>query len=375
MVRQSKLGLSLATVAIAAVVAGTLGSAHAASKAAATIVVPPPTTLKKWNADTDNLIPIQGTVEWNGKPVSGASVRVDTFLEPSPTDAQGHFTYLVDGTLMGRHVVTIANASQAKVGGVALTSAEQAALTATQSAISVDYGIKNLQVSRDSSGRPVVTGQLANSLGDPPSPVGLFTYQLTGTVVDSDGKPVVGAQVSTRTEDRDYWTVSTFTDSQGHYSSLFTASAETAGTPGAPVPFTVRVSKGNLVYQFLPLEFVDFDRLESATLNIQLPPQGYPLALPLPQSYPGAIYQGVVVGVAQGDQAVRPVITTWTDTTGRFTITLPKGMAGKTVSLWEGRLQMFSKNEAVPGGSIDLQGYPTTLPANVPRDLQSVTLK
>ncbi|HWB22657.1 MAG TPA: carboxypeptidase-like regulatory domain-containing protein [Gaiellaceae bacterium] len=360
---------------IVGVVAGLLGSAQAASKAAGAIVVPPPTTLKKWNADTDNLIPIQGTVEWGGKPVSGASVRVDTFLVPSPTDAQGHFTYLVDGTLMGRHVVKVANASQAKVGGVALTSDEQSALSSTQGAITVDYGIKNLKVSRDSSGRPVVTGQLADSLGVPPSPVGLFTYQLTGTVVDSDGKPVVGAQVSTRTEDRDYWTVSTFTDSQGRYSSLFTASAETAGQPGAPVPFTVRVSKGDLVYQFLPLEFVDFDRLKSATLNIQLPPQGFPLALPLPRSYPGAIYQGVVVGVAQGDQAVRPAATTWPDKTGHFSITLPKSMAGKTVSLWEGRLQLFSKAEAVPGGSIDLQNYPATLPASVPRDLASVTLK
>ncbi len=88
-----------------------LGSAHAARRSkfgAGAIIVPPPTILKQWNADTDNLIPIQGTVEWNGKPVSGVSVRVDTYLEPQPTDAQGHFTYLVDGTLMGRHVVTIA---------------------------------------------------------------------------------------------------------------------------------------------------------------------------------------------------------------------------------------------------------------------------
>lgn len=364
----------LGAVAVAAI-AGTFGSALAASTSAGAIVVPPPTVLKQWNADTDNLIPIQGTLEWNGKPVSGASIRVDTFLVPSPTDAQGRFTYLVDGTLLGRHVVTVANASQAKVGGVALTSTAQSALTSTQGAITVDYAIKGLKVSHDSSGRPVVTGQLEDSLGSPPHPVGLFTYQLTGTVTDSNGKPVVGAQVSTRTEDRDYWTVSTFTDSAGHYSSLFTASAETAGTPGAPVPFTVRVSKGDLVYQFLPLEFVDFGRLQSAVLNIQLPPKGYPLALPLPRSYPGAIYQGMVVGVAQGDQAVRPVATTWPDTNGHFSITLPKSMAGKTVALWEGRLQLFSTAEATPGGPIDLKNYPTTLPANVPRDLASVTLK
>jgi hypothetical protein len=181
--------------------------------------------------------------------------------------------------------------------------------------------------------------------------------------------------VSTRTEDRDYWTVSTFTDAQGHYSSLFTASAETAGTPGAPVPFTVRVSKGDLVYQFLPLEFVEFNRLQSAKLDIQLPPQGYPLTLPLPRSYPGAIYQGIVVGVAQGDQAVRPLADTWLDKTGQFKITLPRSMVGKTVSLWEGRLLLFSVATATQGGAIDLQGYPTGLPANVPRGLAEITLK
>jgi hypothetical protein len=97
--------------------------------------------------------------------------------------------------------------------------------------------------------------------------------------------------------------------------------------------------------------------------------------LPLPRSYPGAIYQGVVVGVAQGDQAVRPVTTTWLDKTGHFSITLPKSMAGKTVSLWEGRLQLFSKTTATPGSQIDLQSYPSGLPADVPRDLQSITLK
>ena len=245
MARKRKLILSAAALAIvAASAAALLGTAQAAPTSAAAIVEPPPTALQKWNADTDNLIPIQGTVDWNGKPVSGVSVRVDTFVVPSPTNAQGHFTYLEDGTLIGRHVVTIANATQAKVGGVALTSAEQSALSAAQGAITVDYEVHDLTVSRDSAGQPVVTGQVTDALAEPPAPVGLFTYQLTGTVVDSDGKPVVGAQVSTRTDDRDYWTVSTFTNSKGYYSSLFTASAETAGVPGAPVPFTVRVSKG-----------------------------------------------------------------------------------------------------------------------------------
>ena len=202
--------------------------------------------------------------------------------------------------------------------------------------------------------------------------MGLLTYKLTGTVTDGNGKPVAGAQVSTRTLDRDYWTVSTLTDASGHYDSLFTASAE---APGNPVPFTVRVSKGDVVYQMLSQEFVEFQRLKSATMDIRLPPRGYAMAIPLPHSFPGALYAGIVVGVTKGAAPVTPVSVTWPDRSGRFTITLPKRMAGQSVSIWEAKLNLFSVAEAKPGGAIDLQDWPTTtLPSNAPRDLASVKL-
>ena len=99
------------------------------------------------------------------------------------------------------------------------------------------------------------------------------------------------------------------------------------------------------------------------------------MTLPLPRSYPGAVYQGIAVGVAQGDQAVRPVSDTWLDRTGRFQLVLPKRLAGQTVSLWEGKLQLFSVAAAAPGGTIDLQDWPSSLPADVPRGLGSVRLR
>ena len=364
MVRRAVVVLAGASILVA-------GSAQAASNAGATIVAPPPIAVKVWNADTDNLVAVQGTVSLSGKPVAGVVVRVGTFRISAPTDAQGHFTYLVDGTLMARHVVTIADASQAKAAGVALTAAERSSLTASQGAISVVYTVKGLKVSRDSAGHPVVTGRVTNTAGTPPSTVGLYTYQLTGKVTDANGKPVANAQVSTRTQDRDYWTLSSVSDAQGNYTSLFTASSELSDDP---VPFTVKVSKGDLVYQFLPLEFVYFKRLQSARLNVQLPPKGYPMALPQPKSYPGALYQGLVVGVAQGDTPVRPISTTWLDSTGAFTIVLPASLAGKTVSLWEGQLILFSKAAPQSGGPVDLQDYPTALPADAPRDVATVKL-
>jgi hypothetical protein len=365
--RRAPLALTLALAGLAlAAVAGASGSTTTG------IVSPPPLTLARWNPDTDNLVAAKGTVVVDGKPVAGVKIRVDNFNVPAPTNSAGEFTYDVDATLLQRHVVTVSDASQGKVAGQALGSQQQHALTASKGSVDVAYAVKELTATRNGAGDPVVSGVLRNASGFGPPPVSLLTYQLTGTVTDANGKPVTGAQVSTRTLDRDYWTVSTDTDSAGRYDSLFTASAE---TPGNPVPFTVRVSKGDVVYQFLPQEFIEFQRLKSATLNIQLPPTGFALAMPRPHSYQGAVYTGVVAGVTSGGANVKPVSVTWPDHAGRFSITLPKSLAGKTVSIWEARLNLFSVDQAVPGGPVYLQDWPVTLPPSVPTDLASITLK
>ena len=372
--RAANLRLCLAGVALLALTGAAMHSARASQsrQTRSAIVAPPTYPLQRWDADKPNLVPAQGTIQLDGSPVAGVQVRVDNYDVPALTDAQGHFVYLLDDTLLGRHVVSVDDATQAKVAGRSLSAGERSRLMASNAAITVAYAVHDLKVSRDSAGRPVVSGRLANANGAPPPLVGLFTYQLTGTVTDADGKPVVGAQVSTRTQDRDYWTVSTMTDANGRYSSLFTASAELFSNP---VPFTVRVSKGDVVYQFLSQEVVYFQRLQSARMNIQLPPRGYPLALPLPESYPGAVYSGVVVGVAQGAVPVRPVSTTWLDQSGRFRIVLPAKLAGKTVSLWEGKLNLFSRKQARAGAPIDLLQWPGSLPRGVPRGLVSVQLQ
>ncbi len=366
-----------AQVLVLAVVVWAASSLPAASAGGnalegARIVTPPTYTVGRWNADTDNLVPVTGTVELGGKPVSGVRVRVDQFDIPTPTNAKGQFVYLLDHTLLGSHVATVTDATGGKLAGKPLTSAQQASLAKASGLIDVAYAVHGLKVSRNAQGDPVLSGQLADQTGGPPPVVGLLTYQLTGTVVDANGKPVAGAQVSTRTLDRDYWTVSTLTDSQGRYSSLFTASAE---APGNPVPFTVRVSIGDVVYQFLSQEFVYFKRLESATLDIQLPPDGYAMAIPRPKSYAGAVYSGTLVGVSGKNGApVRPVAETWPDRSGRFTITLPKGVAGQAVSLWEAKLTLFSQKPAAPGQPADLSSWSGSLPSNSPQNLATVKL-
>ena len=357
--------------ALAGLVLAGVAFAGTSSQTRVAIVAPPTYSLQGWNPNSSNLVRAVGTIEVGGQPVSGVVVDVGGYTVPAATDAQGHFSYLVDDTLLGRHVVTVADVSRARVGGRPLTKAEQSTLLSSRSAINVAYSVRDVTVSRDAAGQPVISARLATGAGGAPPLVALLTYQLTGTVTDANGKPVQGAQVSTRTEDRDYWTVSSVTDAKGGYTSLFTASAE---TPGNPVPFTVRVSIGKLVYQFLPQEFVYFQRLESARLNIQLPPGNYAMALPRPREYAGAVYTGVLAGVTVNHNVVKPVKVTWPDADGRFSITLPKKLAGKTVSIWEAKLDLFSRTQAKVGSPVDLGSWPSALPQTAPRDLVSVRL-
>jgi hypothetical protein len=251
-----------------------------------------------------------------------------------------------------------------------LPQGKRAVLGAITSAITVAYPIRGLTVSRIGGGRTMVTGRVGYSDGSAPPTVSLYSYELTGTVTGSGGKPVVDARVSTRTIDRDYWTVSTPTDSRGRFSSLFTASDESGHNP---VPITVRVALGDLVFQFLPQEYVRFTALRSARLDIHLPPRGYPMALPRPTSYGGAIYQGLVVGVSRGANVVRPLRVTWPDARGRFTIVLPRAANGPGLSLWEGSLTLFSRQPAKPGGPVDRQDWPRALAPDLPRDLARIS--
>lgn len=328
--------------------------------------------LERWRASTDNLVPARGVIRMHGAAVSGVRVSVDGYALPTATSSSGGFTYLVDSTRLARHVVRVLDASKGQTGPSPLSSGAQAALRAARGSISVAYPITQLRTSRDSAGDEVIEGRLSDASGNPPPTVVLYSYELTGKVVDAQGRPVVGARVSTRTVDRDYWTVSSPTTSDGSFQSLFTASSEAGGNP---VPMTIRVAIGDRLYEYLPTEYAYFQRLKSARVEIRLPPHGHPIALPVPRSYPGSIYQGAVVGASVGGVAVRPVRVTWPGKDGRFRLVLPRSLAGRTVSLWEGDMRLFSSVAARAGGSVDLRDWPTRLTADTPQGLAIVRLR
>ena len=198
----------------------------------------------------------------------------------------------------------------------------------------------------------------------------LLTYQLSGTITDVDGKPVPGAVVITRTQDRDFWTHSSASDANGHYTSFYSAADESSDDP---VPLSVGVASGGVSYGGTLGVNANFTRLKSAVLNVKLGP-GANYTLSTPTAYAGAVYSGLVVGVTAGGRVVRPVAEQWPTATGVFSMTLPASVRGKTVAIWENQRQSFSRFPAVPGGAVDLASWPAQLGSAVPAGLARVKL-
>jgi alcohol dehydrogenase (cytochrome c) len=326
--------------------------------------------IEEWNAASQNSQIVTGHVRLRGKPVSGVAVRVGNYALPALTDGSGKFSYRVDTTLPLRHVASVAGVKSAKLGGDALSAADRVAVLALRNGFSVGYKITSLHTSRGSSGNVVLTGRAVFGTGKAVPPVALYTYQLSGTVTDASGKPVYGAVVVSRTQDRDFWTFSKPTGKDGRYTSFFAASDETGADP---VPLTVQVASGPVSYSSGGTAAVKFSALKSATLDIQLP--GSPTAvmpLPTPSSYAGAIYEGLVLGVSGPNGIVHPLSASWPDRNGRFRITLPASVRGQKLSVWEDLGQFFSSFEATPGGRFDMKSYPRQVLQRYPQGMASI---
>src|SRR5437762_9303849 len=191
----------------------------------------------------------------------------------------------------GRHVVRVASAAGATVDGHRLTAAEQSQVMAAKSGINVGYSISDVSTRSGPEGTIVLTGRLSYAKDQPPHPVQLYSYELTGTITDPTGKPVKGAIVTTRTNDHKFWTFSRPTGASGKYTSFLVAADQEGDDP---VPMTVGVAVGKDAYAEPLVDFVNFAELKSASLDIQLPAAagGALLKSTLrPQAIDGAIYQ------------------------------------------------------------------------------------
>ncbi len=218
-------------------------------------------------------------------------------------------------------------------------------------------------------GNVLVTGTVADSSGTAPPTVRLVSYDLTGRITNANGEPVVGAIVITRTQDRDFWTRSNPSNSNGYYTSFFTASDETADNP---VLISVGVASGSTSYGGISGTNIDFARLTSSRLNIQLGTgTSYKISPPTP--FGTAFYSGLMVGVASGENVVRPVSETWPDKNGQFSMVLPATARGRGLTFFEEQRQVLS-SPATPGGKVDLTTWPRYVTAEFPRGLNTLVV-
>ena len=321
--------------------------------------------LTPWNPNSSNLRDVTGRLTLRGAPVAGARIAVDRYVLPRATAADGTFVAAVDSTLARRHVVGVADASRATVRGRRLSSGEQATLRAASGGVNVGYRIVGARATSTSDGTVRVTGRVLRADGAPAPPVVLLSYRLDGTITDASGKPVAGAYVVTRTNDRDYWTFSEPTNASGHYTSFFPASDLTNSDP---VEFSVQVAFGRTSYTTGTAN-PTFKRRRSATLDLKLPAGGTVMAVPTSTPRPGATYRGLIVGVSTGSGVVKPLSATWPDASGRFVLVLPGSVRGKSLRFWESDFQAYQTSQATPGGRVDLEAWPKSLSPRVARDL------
>jgi alcohol dehydrogenase (cytochrome c) len=324
--------------------------------------------VRPWLADSSNVASVSGRVLWNGRPVAGAQVAVDGYRVPRATARDGSFSFDTDVTVPARRVVRVASTRGATVSGKPLSAGQQSAVLAARGGVSVGYALTGLRA-RVVGGKVVVTGRVVDQGRNAPPRVRLLTYQLSGTITDGAGKPVQGAVVITRTQDRDFWTHSAATDSNGHYTSFFAASDETDANP---VPLSVGVALGNVSYGGTLGTNVNFARLKSAVMNIQLG-SGASYTVQPATSHTGAVYGGLVVGVTAGGKVVKPLAETWPSAAGAFSMTLPGSVRGRTLTFWENQRQSFSRFPARPGGAIDLSSWPAQLGDAVPTGIAKLT--
>jgi alcohol dehydrogenase (cytochrome c) len=338
---------------------------HVASAGTARIVTSAPVVVQPWQPNTSNVAAVTGRVLWNGAPVVGADVMVDAYQVPQATNKTGSFSYDLDDTVAGRHVVRVSGLAHATVNGKRLTAAEQRSITAASGGFSSAFAISGLHAKVQKNGSVLISGKVADASHAGPPGVHLLTYQLTGTITNSFNQPVKGAYLVTRTLDRDFWTRSDPSNGRGEYFSFFPASDETNANP---VIMSVGVAFQKTSYGGVLGTNVPFVRLHSSVLNVQLG-NGPVYKISTPTPYAAAIYSGLTVGVTFNGRVIIPLSARWPDAKGNFSLVLPSYVRGKTLNFFESQAQFVSRFVASPGASVDLKGWPTTLAATAPAGL------
>ena len=106
-----------------------------------------------------------------------------------------------------------------------------------------------------------------------------------------------------RTEDRNYWTRSDPTNAHGYYTSFFPASHQTDDNP---VSIAVGVALGNVSYGGTLGVNMNFARLRSSVMNVQLG-AGSLFTVSPPTAYSSVVLDRLTIAVRAGGKVIRPL--------------------------------------------------------------------
>jgi hypothetical protein len=319
-----------------------------------------------WNGGTVNRFQLDGALTIGGVPVAGAVLKANQYTLPQPTGDDGSFSVRRDQTVVDRTLLTIADLSEATADGKPLTNAQKSALSAAEFAIETAFTIAltgNLTLTKGQKNAVIEGVALFGDGSTPIPPVALWGYTLSGTIVDTNGKPLPHVYASVSDDEGETWAVSNETGDDGRYQLRFFPQGDAA-------TFTVRVAYGNEVAA--SESEITFASEASTELDLVLDESmGMVMGTGANGAFeqttvPGAEYVGYLVGLAVGETPVESTIT-WPDDTGAFSVTIPSVDFTEPASFFQERVRFFSKHENVPGSDVEPEIVPKTLDARTPR--------
>jgi hypothetical protein len=263
--------------------------------------------VQAWFANSSNVKTVTARVFWNNEPVVGAHVAVGPYPVPQATDKTGSFSYDLDDTVAARAVIRVSSLAGATINGKHVTPGQKRSILKATGGFTSAFAVSDLHATVQRNGSVLVTGKATDAAHNGPPTVHLLTYELSGRITNAQGDPVKGAFVVTRTLDRNYWTRSNPSNASGYYTSYFPASDQTDANP---VPISVGVAYGSVSYGGVLGTNVNFARLHSSVMNVQLG-NGTSYTIGQPAAYTSSIQAGLTIGVTVGDKVVKPISARW----------------------------------------------------------------
>ena len=188
-------------------------------------------------------------------------------------------------------------------------------------------------------------------------------YALSGTITDTNGKPLAGVYASVRDDEGETWALSNETGEDGVYQLRFFPDAAESGFT-ARIAYGAKSADSEAELSFQPETSSQLALVLDTANNVVIGTG--PNGAFKPEAMPGAEYVGYLVGLAVDDAPIDAMIT-WPDEMGRVTITIPEVNFNGEASFFQERVRFFAHTENVPGSDVPAELIPAKLDARCAR--------